>query len=324
MGERWVWNAPVGAETTAIHAFTLRGGAEPGADYAGSGAVRGRPLSSFSFDERDGALRVATTTGHAPSPDARSAVTVLRPVSGGLAEVGRVDGLAPGEDIRAVRFDDARGFVVTFKKTDPLFALDLADPAAPRVAGELVVPGFSTYMQLMDPAHLLTLGYDADDQGGFAWFQGLQLQIFDVADLASPSLAWREVVGTRGSSSGAATDHLAFNYFAPKDLLAIPLTICTGGTGGWTTGDVTFSGLGVWRVTVAGGFQKLGGVDHRPAASPGSYSGACASWWTNPNTVVQRSVFLEDFVLSLTREELRVQDTRALGTDLARVDLTAL
>jgi hypothetical protein len=320
-GGPWFWSDPRTTEgATTIHAFALDGAT---AEYVASGAAEGRVLNQLALDEHAGDLRVATTIGHSPSPDAHSAVTVLRRAGGALEEVGRVDRIAPGEDLRAVRFDGERGFLVTFEKTDPLFVLDLADPAAPRVTGELVVPGFSTYLHLIDPAHLLTIGFDADDAGSFSWFQGIRLQVFEIADPARPALRHAEVIGARGTSSEAATDHLAFTWFAAKDLLAVPITICEGGTSPWDSTGVSFSGLLVYRVTVDGGFTLLGGVSH-PLARQETFSGSsCWSWWTQSTSLVKRSVFLEDFVFSLTTDELRVQDTRALGVDLARVDLTA-
>ncbi|MFY0539424.1 beta-propeller domain-containing protein [Nannocystis pusilla] len=199
-----------------------------------------------------------------------------------LVELGRVDNLAPSEDIRSVRFRGDIGFVVTFKKTDPLFVLDLADPAAPSIKGELKIPGYSTYMHLMDDDHLLTMGYDADDQGDFAWFQGLQLQVIDVADLAHPEVLDKEVIGTRGSTSDAATDHLAFTYFKARDLLAVPMTICEGGSGGDYGDIMTFSGLLVYRVTVDGGFELLGGVPHEEPETPQAWSGKCNNGGRTP------------------------------------------
>ena len=126
---------------------------------------------------------------------------------------------------------------------------------------ELKIPGFSTYMHMMDDEHLLTIGYDADDQGSFAWFTGVMLQIFDVSDPKNPRLTHKDVIGTRGSSSEALTNHLAFNYFAPKDLLALPMTICEGSSGGGSYGTtMTFSGLMVFDVTAASGFSLRGKV----------------------------------------------------------------
>jgi uncharacterized secreted protein with C-terminal beta-propeller domain len=184
------------------------------------------------MDEYEGYLRIATTTGHVPSPDVQSTLSVLVEKSDELKVIGRVDKIAPREDIRSVRFNGDKGFIVTFKKTDPLFVFDLSNPHSPKIAGELKIPGYSTYMHLMDNDHLLTIGYDSDDMGSFAWFQGIMLQIFDVSDMSNPTLLHKNVIGTRGSTSEAATNHLAFNYFAPKDLLAIPITICEGGSGG--------------------------------------------------------------------------------------------
>jgi hypothetical protein len=320
-GGWWFWERPdPGAEATTIHAFELHPAPAPRADYVASGAVEGRVLNQFSLDEHEGHLRVATTRGWSPSPSAHSAVTVLRAEGPSLEEVGRVDGIAPGEDLRAVRFDGDRGFVVTFERTDPLFTLDLSDPAAPRLTAELVVPGFSTYLHLMDPGHLLTIGFDADPASGFSWFQGIRLQVFDVEDPGAPALSHAEVIGARGTGSEAATDHLAFNYFAPADLLAVPVTVCEDG-GVYGT-QVTFSGLLVYRVTATGGFTRLGGVEH-PLPPGETIDGACWGGWTRSSSLVKRSVFLEDFVYSITASEVRVQDTRALGTELARVDLTA-
>jgi hypothetical protein len=321
-GGAWFWADPVAsAQATTVHAFTLRGGTVPGADYAGSGAVKGRVLNPFALDEHGGDLRVATTSGWW-GPELTSAVTVLRRNGAVFEEVGAVEGIAPGEDLRAIRFDGDRGFLVTFEKTDPLFVLDLADPAAPRVAGELVVPGFSTYLHLMDPAHLLTIGFDADDEGPFSWFQGIRLQVFDVEDPAHPALDHAEVIGSRGTASEAATDHLAFTWFGPKSLLAVPIVLCEGGDGGTYGSEVTFSGLRVYRVSPETGFTLLGGVSHPLAPSTDPYgSDPCLGWWTQSTSLVKRSVFLDDFVYSLTPGELRVQDTRALGTDLARVEL---
>jgi uncharacterized secreted protein with C-terminal beta-propeller domain len=306
-----------GSETTTIHQFTLE--QEPSrVDYAGSGVVKGRVLNQFSMDEYSRALRIATTSGHVPDPNVTNAVAVVRLNNGILETVGLLDGLARGEDIRSVRFDGARGFVVTFKKTDPLFVLDLEDSRSPRVVGELMVPGFSTYMQLMDASHLLTIGYDAEDHGGFAFFQGLQLQIFDVGDAAHPTLSQRELIGTRGSSSEAATNHLAFNYFPSKNVLALPIVACQGGAD-WSFGREQFNGLAVYDVSLDAGFHYRGGVIHNSLS--GMASDACANWWTRSGSLVKRSVFMDDFVYSVTPGEIRVDSVNRLGADVAVINL---
>lgn len=311
---------PIG-ETSTVHKFELHAD-PPGSTYAGSGLVKGRVLNQFSMDELDGFLRIASTTGQSSGPGAHSTVSVLEMRDGALVVVGAVDDIAPGEDIRSVRFHGEAGFVVTFKKTDPLFALDLSDPTAPRIAGELEIPGFSTYLHLFDEDHLLTIGYDTDDQGSFAWFQGIMLQLFDVSDLSQPWLLYKEVIGTRGSGSDAALNHLAFNYFAPRNLLALPITICENGTGGSYGNEMTFSGLRVYHVSLADGFVLQGEVSHLDPASVDNHGALCGSWWTEAESTVKRSIFMDDFVYSIALDRIKVQHLEQLGEDVASVSLT--
>jgi hypothetical protein len=322
-GDEWYFDDPYAVpEATTVHKFALDPLAMT-AEYVGSGAVKGRVLNQFSMDEHEGFLRIATTTSHAPDPDAHSTVSVLAESEGELVTVGQVDHIAPSEDIRSVRFDEDQGYVVTFKKTDPLFVLDLSDAEAPALVGELEIPGFSTYMHLMDADHLLTIGYDADDMGDFAWFQGVRLQIFDISEPTAPVLDHYTVIGTRGSTSEATTNHLAFNYFASRDLLAIPMTVCEGGDGGTYGYDMTFSGLLVFAVTIEDGFAELGGVPHGDPVSGDDYDTTCGNWWTDSNSAVKRSVFMEDYVFSVAPTMINVASVSALSDVLVSLDLTA-
>ncbi len=310
-------------ETTAVHRFSLDG---EKVSYAGSAPVDGHVLNQFSMDEHEGHLRIATSVGRVPDPDVHSVVTVLQGTPGALVETGRVGGIAPTEDIRSVRFVQSRGYLVTFKKTDPLFVLDLAVPTAPKVMGELKIPGFSTYMHPVGTDHLLAIGFEAEDHGSFAYFQGLQLQFFDVREPTEPRLLHKEVIGTRGSSSAAATDHLAFNYFQSRDLLALPMAICEGSAGGSSYGRLTFDGLLVYRASVEAGFTRLGGVAHGVPEDEATYlarpwSGKCSSWWSSSATHVQRSVFMDDVVYSVAKDVIHAQRLGALGTDVAVVSL---
>ncbi len=304
-GRPWFWSTDVGPEeATSIHKFALTKDAHN--SYVGSGAAKGRVLNQFAMDEHEGTFRIATTTGHLPSADVHSTLSVLTESAGALVEIGRLDHLAPSEDIRSVRYDGERAFLVTFKKTDPLFVIDLADPGNPRVAGELKIPGFSTYLHMMDDRHLLSIGYDADDHGSFAFFDGVQLQIFDIGDPAAPTLVHKTIIGTRGSSSEALTNHLAFNYFAPKQLLAIPMTVCEGGGDGQVGAQMTFSGLMLYRVTVQDGFFYRGGLAHQPPEIAASYSSACYHWWSDGSSTVKRSVVMDDYVFSVAEDMVKI------------------
>ena len=302
-------------EVSDIHKFHI--GATPAETrYVGSGVVPGHVLNQFAMDEWYGYLRVATTRGRVPDPSADSAISVLAEVDGGsLVRVGAVDHIAPDEDIRAVRFDGDRGYIVTFKKTDPLFVIDLGQPAAPAILGELKIPGFSTYLHRIDPTHLLSIGFDASDHGSFAYFDGIILQLFDVTNPTEPVLLHKEKLGSRGSSSEAATDHLAFNYFADRNLLAIPMTVCEGGGDGRFGDRLTFSGLLVYDVTVEGGFRRLGGVDH------GTRGVDCNTWWSDARSQVKRSIFMDDLVFSIATDRMKVQRMGALGMDVSDIPL---
>lgn len=316
-GAGWYGYATDTNELSEVHKFRI-GGKPDVTRYVGSGTVPGHVLNQFAMDEWYGYLRVATTKGKVPDPRVASYVSVLAEAEGGsLVRVGAIGGIAPGEDIRAVRFEGDRGYVVTFKKTDPLFVLDLANPARPRVTGELKIPGFSTYMHRIDRDHLLSIGFDANDKGSFAYFDGVLLQLFDVADPAKPRLLHKERIGTRGSSSQAATDHLAFNFLRDEGLLAVPMTVCNGGGDGRFADDVAFSGLLLYDVDVERGFTRLGGVDHADHAKKVS----CNTWWSNATSAVKRSVFLDDLVYSIAPERAKVQRIDLLGKDVADLAL---
>jgi hypothetical protein len=314
--QQWFFGWDNQSELTTVHKFRLE---QATARFVASGAVKGRVLNQFAMDEQNGNLRIASTSGRLPSPDVHSTLSVLgqsegpRPV---LDRVGVVDKLAPGEDIRSVRFDGDRGYVVTFKKTDPLFVFDLSNPRAPKVQAELKIPGFSTYIHRMDDRHLLTIGYDAADQGGFAFFTGVLLQIFDVTDPKAPRLAHKYTIGTRGSSSEALTNHLAFTYFAPKNLLLLPMTICEEAGPSIFQSRPTFSGLLAFDATTTGGFDEHGRVSFTQGPEV-----TCGNWWTQASSQVRRSIVMDDYVFSITNRVMKASSLDSLSTPVATVNL---
>jgi len=297
-------------EVTTIHKFTLSSESIQ-SDYVGSGAVKGRVLNQFAMDEHNGFLRIATTVGYSPSPRSHNILSIVKDSSDGNLEIiSKIDHIAPTEDIRSVRFNGDKGFIVTFRETDPLFAFDLSDPYSPVQTGELHIPGFSTYIHLMDDNHLLSIGYD---QGTWSLFQGIALQIFDISDMQNPKRIHKEVIGSRGSSSEAATNHLAFNFFAPKNLLAIPMTVCERNVEsyGYTA---TFSGLMVYKTTTEQGFEYLGGVSQGVVDN-------CYNQWANSESHVKRAIFMEDYVYSVALDEIKVNAVSTLGEDIAVIEL---
>ncbi len=210
---------------TDIHRFDI--GDPSRATYDLSGHFDGQLVDQFAMDEHDGYLRVATTTGQAWIEDGQgeseSHVVVLAPDDGALTPVGRVSGLGRGETIQSVRFLGAVGYVVTFEQTDPLYTIDLSDPAAPRVAGELKILGFSAYLHPVGDGRLIGVGQDATEDGRQL---GTQVALFDVRDPAAPTRVAQATLPN--SSSGAEWDHHAFLWWPDASLVAIPVSAYDG------------------------------------------------------------------------------------------------
>ena len=203
-----------------LHKFDLT--PPDGATYRASGTVPGALLNSFSMSEFDGNLRVATTQDAAGfgSPTA-SSVFVLRQAGRELNTIGRIDGLGRTERIYAVRFVGDIGYVVTFRRTDPLYVLDLRNPTSPRLIGELKIPGYSSYLQPIGPGRLLGIGQDADVNGRV---NGTQISLFDVSDPTNPSqLSTLKV----GGQSNAEYDHHAFLWWPATKNIMIPSNVYT-------------------------------------------------------------------------------------------------
>jgi uncharacterized secreted protein with C-terminal beta-propeller domain len=195
--------------------------------YAGTGTVPGFVVNAYAMSEHDGALRVASTDeppwlpeGGEPEP-AQSYVTVLSARGGGaLTQVGQVGGLGKGQRITGVRFAGTTGYVVTFRRTDPLYTVDLTRADAPRVVGELEIPGYSAYLHPLAGGLLLGVGQEATSEGRV---QGTQVSVFDVSDLAHPKRVQHLVFGN--GSSDAEFDPHAFLWWGPTQTAVLPLSI---------------------------------------------------------------------------------------------------
>ncbi|MBF8188450.1 beta-propeller domain-containing protein, partial [Nonomuraea sp. K274] len=202
-------------EETEIHRFDIR---SPGAPaYVASGQVPGRLLNQYSLSEYDGHLRVATTLDSADGDNSSSTVHVLRADT--LAKSGEVGGLGNGERIYSVRFIGPVGYCVTFKQVDPLYTLDLRDPSAPRVTGELKITGYSAYLHPGSEGRLIGIGQEASEQGRTL---GTQISLFDVSDPANPRRLSQ--LFQKESGSEAEWDPHAFLYWPRTGLSVIPLS----------------------------------------------------------------------------------------------------
>jgi Beta propeller domain len=209
--------------STDIHKFSVSG---MSINYKASGEVKGhlgwdREKASYRMSEYQGDLRVITFTGSTgwtgPVPLTTASATptvtaspatlsILRESAGGrLSLVGSLPNAQnpaplgkPGEQVYAVKFVGARAYVVTFRRIDPLYVLDLSNPAAPKAVGELEMPGYSDYLFPIGDSLLLGVGQDANAAGQTT---GVKLALMNVANPAQPTLLSSVVKGGTGSDS---------------------------------------------------------------------------------------------------------------------------
>jgi Beta propeller domain len=260
---------PAPVSGTAIHAFDLA--PIDGASYLASGVVKGTLLNQFSMSEFGGVLRVASTTPNEGfGTRQESAVHLFTRNGRALTEISSVGGLGRNEQIYAVRFLGDLGYVVTFRQTDPLYVLDLRDPRAPKVAGELKIPGYSAYLHPMAPGYLIGVGQDATDAGRRL---GTMLQVFDVRDPYNPQQVSKLRVG---GNSEAEYDHHAFLWWPQTGDAFVPNQNYNQQTGqpfaglvvaNVTTAKITERGRIIHELAVPGG---TGGPIPAPIAQPAS------------------------------------------------------
>lgn len=210
---------------TRIDRFVIDGAS---VSWQAGGVVDGTLINQFAMDEYDGHLRVATHTmssqfaGGTWATVRDNGVYVLDTEGDTLDLVGSVTGLAPGEQLYAVRFAGETGYLVTFLQTDPLFAIDLRDPAAPAVEGELVIPGFSNYLQSVGDGLLLGIGQEREPG---TWNTRMHVSLFDVSDGANLTQIDRQFLDAdaQWSWSEAQFDHHAVLFSAEDGLLVVPV-----------------------------------------------------------------------------------------------------
>ncbi len=273
--------------------------------YRGSGQVDGVLLNQFSMDEYQGFLRVAATAQDPQTRQNINKISVLSEGEGVLETRGATPNLAQGERIYSVRFAGPRGFLVTFRQVDPLFTLDLKDPTQPKVVGELKIPGFSSYIHMMDDNTLLTIG-----RGGTGVSTAnTKLSVFDVSNLALPKEVKSFVIENRGwNSSEAERNHKAFTYYDQKGVLAIPMNgYRNAAPNGLAKQE---SSILVFDVKNGPIIKALGSIDVG-LFTPNFQSG--------PRGFATRSLFMDDYIYGFSNLGMKVRKLGELEQDVAVV-----
>lgn len=195
-------------------------------EAVGQTNVDGTLNDSFSIDEYQGNLRLVTTVRPISRDDGVIPLSWLRDRSdsdteivaeikdsnslyvldANLKELARIEGLAEEEMVYSARFMRDVGYFVTYREMDPLFSVDLSDPANPKILGELKIPGFSDYLHPYGDGKLLGIGMDVDETGTTT--NGVKLSMFDISDPANVTEAYKYVL------EGTYSTEVSYNYKA--------------------------------------------------------------------------------------------------------------
>jgi len=308
-----------GVEGTEIHRIYIENGQ---IDYQASGQVPGSPLNQFSMDEHNDCFRIATTTGHvARSFNEATSQNHVYVLDMELNIVGRLENLAPGETIYSARFMGDRCYLVTFKKIDPLFVIDMEDPFNPTVLGQLKITGYSDYLHPYDENHIIGIGKETVEakEGDFAWYQGVKISLFDVTDVETPKEIAKYEIGDRGTDSPVLRDHKAFLFDKTRNLLVIPVLVAEineekypGGVPPNAYGDYVWQGAYVFNITLDQGFVFKGRITHLENDDELKKSG----YYFSSTYSVERSLYIDNVLYTISDKKIKMN----LLSDLAEVN----
>ena len=185
------------------------------------GSVKGYTNNQWSFDEKDGYLRVATTTTNSSG----NQVNKLYILDKNLETISDVGGFAKDEHIEAVKYIGDMAYVITYETTDPLFCIDLSDPKAPQITGKVKISGFSTNLVPVGEDKLMGIGYytRTNKEWGGIERAGVKIALFDISDKNAPKVLDEKVYVD--AYSDAQNTHKAI--LKNGDTLAIPITFTT-------------------------------------------------------------------------------------------------
>jgi uncharacterized secreted protein with C-terminal beta-propeller domain len=244
--------------------------------------------------------------------------------------LGKLEGIAEGERIWSTRFDGDRVYIVTFMQIDPLWIIDLSDETNPTILGELEVPGVSTYIHPLSKDQILTIGMGPanEDGTGLDW-SNVRISLFDVSNTSSPTLADvfsispvqnRNDTSWQWSYSEATYEHKAFQYWAPKGLLAVPISTYRYNTWYDDNGQYYWSYQYVSKLALVnvseetGELSLHGTVDHSDLYNREDNQ----YYWGEYN--IRRSIFMGDYVYAISSAGVSVTNLTTMD-DVATLKL---
>jgi uncharacterized secreted protein with C-terminal beta-propeller domain len=295
---------------TVIYRFALNSGK---LDYTGKGQVPGSILNQFSMDESGGFFRIATTKGSLFGEGELTSKNNMYVLDSDLEICGRLEDVAPGERIYSARFMGDRAYMVTFKKVDPLFVIDLKDPKNPTILGALKIPGYSDYLHPYDENHIIGFGKDTIElsnenswskDGTTAYYQGMKIALFDVSDVNNPKEKFKEIIGDRGTDSELLNNHKALLFSKEKELMAFPVTVMEIKDGENVKagnipayGSFSFQGAYVYNIDIEEGFKLKARISH---ISEEEYKKSGDRWYRSNNNV-ERIIYIGDDLYTISK-----------------------
>jgi inhibitor of cysteine peptidase len=296
--------------------------------FAAQGEVPGYILNQFSMDEYNGYFRIATTTGHVArtftEATSENNVYVL---DVNLNVVGKLEDLAPGEQIHSARFMGDRCYLVTFRKIDPLFVIDLKEPTDPKVLGKLKVTGYSDYLHPYDENHLIGIGKEtvAAEEGDFSWHQGVKISLFDVSDVSNPVEVAKYEIGDRGTDSPVLWDHKALLFDRERNLLVIPVMVAeidesdyNGDIPDNAYGEYVWQGAYVFEISLDG-LELRGRITHMNGNT--LLDGGYYRRYGYYNYVVQRSLYIDNVLYTISSMKVKMNNLETLA-EINEVDIS--
>lgn len=268
--------------------------------YKAKGEVYGSLLNQFSLDEHEGKLRLATTVDIWNKKRIQhNNVYVL---DENMEKIGELTRIAEDESIYSTRFMGDRLYMVTFKRIDPFFVIDLSNSEKPEILGKLKIPGYSDYLHPYDENHIIGVGKEteANDWGGIST-SGVKIAMFDVSDVENPKEIDKIEIGERGSDSAVLHDHKAFLFSKEKNLLVLPVTEVKKREKltEYRYSNTIWSGAYVFDVD-ENGFDEIGKLEHSSSKSDYLY-------WRDQATVL-RSLYMDDNLYTISSKYIKIND----------------
>lgn len=313
LDDEWIEEEETGYHTE-IYKFNLL--EDGNIKFDKKASEKGKTINQFSIDEYENNLRVALYD------EDGSRVVIF---DQNMKKIGETEKLAEGEKMYSSRFLGNKAYLVTYKTIDPLFVVDLSNPADPKVLGKLKIPGYSTYLHPYDENHIIGIGMQTEEKvnrnasgkviSTTATITGMKMALFDVSDVNNPIQISDTIIGDKRTTSAILTNHKALLFSKEKQLLAIPVNNYEEDFELKTSSDTYSSmidaysnynkeyiseGYFVYCINLTDGFQLKGTITHNTTKSKYSY-------YNNYNkSRLLRGLYIEDDLYTISEDYIKV------------------